>query len=72
MVLSSECDKVKYVQAPSRDKKYVSVAYARLVGEYCKEMGNEVVQKLVSALVEQAGGTTNGFTMASVGQADSE
>jgi hypothetical protein len=34
MILNSEAEKIKYVQAPSRDKKYISVAYARLASEF--------------------------------------
>jgi hypothetical protein len=52
MVLDSECDKIKFVQSPARDKKYVCVAYARLMGEYSNQMGVEKVKKLVGALLD--------------------
>lgn len=36
MVLKSEAAAIKYVTEPARDKKYVLVAYAKLLVEYAQ------------------------------------
>jgi hypothetical protein len=34
MIMRSEADKIKFLQAPFRDRKYSIIAYSRLVQEY--------------------------------------
>jgi hypothetical protein len=38
MVLKSEGKSIRYVTDPPRDRKYVIVAYARLLAEYAQTM----------------------------------
>ena len=38
MVLNSESQALKHVSSPSRDRKYVLVAYSRLLAEYAEQM----------------------------------
>jgi hypothetical protein len=63
MILGSESDKIKHVQEPARDRKYTAVAYARLVSEFATQLPKETVQKLISALIEQACSKSGGFVL---------
>lgn len=54
MVLKSEASAIKYVLEPARDRKYVLVAYAKLLVEYSTRMPPETFDELVPALIEAA------------------
>ena len=41
MVLNSESQSLKHVADPARDRKYVLVAYARLMNEYAASFNQE-------------------------------
>lgn len=67
MVLKSEAAAIKFVTEPARDKKYVLVAYAKLLVEYAQQMPTETFAELVSALIEAISPTSKaqGFQIAS-------
>ena len=66
MVLNSESKAIVHVNNPARDRKYVLVAYARLMAEFCDQMPAEAVPQLTSGLIELASQTTGaGFVSAS-------
>lgn len=67
MVLKSEAAAIKYVTEPARDKKYVLVAYAKLLVEFATQMPSETFAELVSALIEATSPTSKaqGFQIAS-------
>lgn len=54
MVLKSEAQAFKHVTSPARDRKYVIVAYARLMAEYATSMDAEQLQNVASGLIEVA------------------
>lgn len=60
MVLNSESKAIVHVSSPTRDRKYVLVAYARCLAEFCDQMPFETVQALTSGLIELASQTTSG------------
>ena len=68
MIMKSEGLAIKHVKSPPRDKKYVTVAYSRLLAEYAQVIPPEAAKNMASALIElnDAGQATNSFTMASV------
>ena len=73
MILKSESPAIKSVTSPSRDKKYVNVAYSRLMAEYAGVMPQDTLQQLASALIELNMETPNsGFKMASIVGKDTE
>ena len=67
MVLKSEAQAIKYVTEPARDKKYVLVAYAKLLVECGTQMPSDTFAELVSALIEAASPSSKaqGFQIAS-------
>lgn len=65
MVLNSESQALKYVTSPARDRKYVLVAYARLMAEFATSFQQEQLQQLTSGLIELASQTSQtGFISA--------
>ena len=73
MVLNSESQALKYVTAPSRDRKYVLVAYSRLMVDYATAMEQQQLQQLTSGLIELASMTTSvGFVSSSVVERSAE
>ncbi len=58
MILKSEAAAIKYVNEPSRDRKYCLVAYARLLAEYGTQMPRETICELICALIEASCPTT--------------
>mmetsp|Transcript_20571 Transcript_20571/g.27786 ORF Transcript_20571/g.27786 Transcript_20571/m.27786 type:complete len:94 (+) Transcript_20571:352-633(+) len=65
MVLNSESGALRHVASPARDRKYVLVAYSRMMAEFADQMGAEVVQQLTSGLIELAAQSTGtGFVAA--------
>ena len=54
MVLNSESSALKHVQSPSRDRKYVLVAYSRMMSECATQMSAENLVALTSGLLELA------------------
>ena len=67
MVLNSESKTLKHCQAPARDRKYVLVAYSRLLAEFAEQMDASQMQQLISGLIELASQTTaTGFVQSSM------
>ena len=66
MVLNSEAKSLHHVSSPARDRKYVLVAYSRLMAEYATQLQPDQLQQLASGLIELASQTTSvGFVTAS-------
>ena len=66
MVLNSESKALHHVSNPIRDRKYVLVAYARLMAEYATQINHDSLQQLACGLIELASQTTSvGFVSAS-------
>ena len=72
MVLKSEGKSIKFVPEPARDKKYVIVAYARLIAECAMSMPLETQQQLIAGLLELTAGTPTGFMPASLSNKSAE
>jgi hypothetical protein len=58
MVLKSEAVAIRFVTEPARDKKYVLVAYAKLLVEYAGQMPSETFAAIISALIEATSPTS--------------
>lgn len=66
MVIKSEGAAIKYVQEPARDRKYVLIAYSKLLAEYANHMPTETFSELVAALIDAASPShKNSFQIAS-------
>ena len=73
MVLNSESSALKHVSSPSRDRKYVLVAYARLMSEYATQMTAENLTALTSGILELASQSTGeSFVTAGVVERNAE
>lgn len=59
MVLNSESKSLRHCSNPARDRKYVLVAYSRLMAECAEQMNAEQLQQLTSGLIELASQTTS-------------
>ena len=65
MILNSESQSLRHVSQPSRDRKYVLVAYSRMMAEYADQIPHEIVKQLTSGLIELAAQSTGvGFVSA--------
>jgi hypothetical protein len=73
MVLKSESKAIKHVNSPARDRKYVLVAYSRMMAENADKIELETLQQLVSGLIELAAqSTSTGFISSTMIEKDSE
>lgn len=63
MIMTSEGEKIKFIVAPQRDRKYAIVAYSKFIEDMINTIPNEVILIIIKALIElcfSAGGA-NGF-----------
>ena len=52
MIMKSEGEKIKFVTAPARDRKYAIVAYSQFIQDYVSTIPDDVLQIVIRALVE--------------------
>lgn len=73
MVLNSEAKALQHVTAPPRDRKYVMVAYSRLLSEHGSQMQADTQKALACGLIEMASQSSSvGFVRAGMVEKSAE